>query len=132
MNYAAEYKIDVNPVGVTATDIGTALSKKLRLTGIQGLQFPGREFPLGVAYDLLQVGAGLEEEAREKHMSDVRGHGTLAITDSDILLTVEPLSAIAEDSSRYDSIAIKVTPQGAKFVTPRLIEELRAELAGTR
>ena len=134
MDYAAEYRIDVDPAGVTAMDIRTVLSKKLGLIGTQGLKTSGsgKEFPLGVAYDLLQVGAGLEGEAREEHIKDVGLHASLAITVSDIILSVVPISANAQDTSRYNSLVIKVKEQGAKSVTPDVVEELRAELAGTK
>ena len=127
-DYIVEYPIEVNHGGVTAIDVRKAIDKSLGLEDTSGLQIPDRKFALGVAYDLLQIGAGYEGEEREKHIRTVRETGIEAVTDLDILLRVEPLTANPEDSEKYTSMIIRVTEQGAELVTPEVMEAVINEL----
>lgn len=129
MEYAAEYKIDTNPRGVSAIAIRGAIDRILGLRDFPGIESPGMEFKLGVAYDLLYIGGGLEGEARQKHIHSVDSHGIVALIDSDVLLRVEPLTARVDHSSLYTSLVIRVGKSGAKLVTSDLIEKLKVELS---
>ena len=129
MNYVAEYRIDLKPTGVSAQDIGQVIDRSLGLRDTSGLSLPGDEFALGVAFDLLQIGAGLDGVARTEHIRDVAS-APETVTDADILLRLEPLARSAGDSTRYTSLMIRVTQQGARYVTAASIGQIRAELAG--